>query len=164
MRARNRRMRRARWHRRCFLRPFPWADVSVLVHSYNVVIKRRYLPHASEKLDETTIAECKSNDNVGRADSLGVHIDQREHKCGQGESRETERSWVGELAVRGPVETGLEFTTEGSKAEIWVVGCNVCKRVAAVVIWCPLLWDGTIVGMIESCGAMAFLVKAGSTL
>jgi hypothetical protein len=34
-----------------------------------------YVPHASEKLDETAIAKGESDDDVRRADALGVHVD-----------------------------------------------------------------------------------------
>lgn len=43
-----------------------------------------------------------------------MHVDARQNESGQGESRETQRGRVGELAVLiGPPSTGLEGTTKG---------------------------------------------------
>jgi hypothetical protein len=73
-----------------------------------------HIPHASKKLDETTVAESRRNDNVWLGDAACADVDEREDKGGEGESAETERSWVGKLATCGwLVETGLELSSEG---------------------------------------------------
>lgn len=72
------------------------------------------IPHASKQLDKTTIAQGKGDDDVGSRDATGVHVDTGQDKGSQGESRETQRRRVGELAVLvGPPRTGLEGTTKG---------------------------------------------------
>jgi hypothetical protein len=75
---------------------------------------RMNVPHASQELNETTVRVCQGNNDVGVTDTAGVDVDQGQDEGRKSESRQTQGSWVGELAVRGPVETGLEFTTEGS--------------------------------------------------
>lgn len=76
---------------------------------------RNDLPHASEKLDETAISESSADNDVGVLKTAGAQVDAGQDEGSQGESTETERSWVGELAGGGLVETGLEVTTEGGK-------------------------------------------------
>lgn len=83
------------------------------------------IPHASEKLDKTTVSEGEGNGNVGSGDTASLQVDARQDKGGEGESTETERGRVGELAaLDGPVETGLELTTEGRKPGI-LTGVNM---------------------------------------
>ena len=73
-----------------------------------------YVPHAGEELNKTTIGESNTDDNVGDVQVTGVKVDAREDEGSEGESAETQRSRVGELAfLDWAVETGLEFTTEG---------------------------------------------------
>jgi hypothetical protein len=122
------------------------------------------LPHASEKLNETAISERKRDDDVGRADSLGLHVDQGQDERGQGKGRESERRWVGEVACRRAVETRLEFTTEGCETHVGIVGRDVGKGVAAVVIGRPLLGQGAIVSVILCADAVALLIHAGAAL
>lgn len=98
------------------------------------------------------------------ANATSLNVDQRQDESGQGESRQTEGSRVGEFAVRRPVETGLEFTTKGSEAHLWVIGSNMCQWVTAVVIRCPLLGGVAIVSVIESAGAVGILFEAWATL
>ena len=76
-----------------------------------------YVPHARQKLNQTTIAESKTDDNAVDASEIsGIQVQQAEDESGQGKSRETKRSWVGEFATLDRlVETGLEFTTESWK-------------------------------------------------
>lgn len=57
------------------------------------------LPHASQELNKTTVAESQGNDNVGFLDTTGVGVYGREHKRSQSESTETKRSWVGKLSM-----------------------------------------------------------------
>jgi hypothetical protein len=84
-----------------------------------------YVPHASKKLNKTTVSEGEGNDNVGGCNAPSPQVDGRQNKGGEGESTETERSRVGELAaLDGPVETGLELTTEGRESGI-LAGVNV---------------------------------------
>jgi hypothetical protein len=48
-----------------------------------------------------------------------LEVDAGEDKGGESEGAETKRSRVGELpALDGPVQTGLELTTEGRKSGI----------------------------------------------
>jgi hypothetical protein len=125
--------------------------------------RRVNIPHASQQLDKTTIGECESYDNVGVTDAFGVDIDQGQHERGERESRQTQRSGVGEFAVRWPVETGLEVTTKGSQAHFRVVGSYVCERVAAIVVRYPLL-RGACSGMVDRAGAVGIFFVAGSAL
>lgn len=121
-------------------------------------------PHASKKLDETAITKSERNDNVRSGDIPRLDIDKRQDKSGEGESRESERRWVGEFVGRWPVQTGLELSSKGLKAEIWVVGRNVGQRVATVVVWCALLGDCAIVGVVNSRCAVRGLLQAWSPL
>lgn len=76
--------------------------------------KARNVPHASKQLDKATIAKSEGNDNIGSLDASGMHVDTGQDEGGQGESRETQRRRVGELAVLvGPPRTGLEGTAKG---------------------------------------------------
>lgn len=98
----------------------------------------RNIPHASKQLNKATIAKSERNDNVGSLDASSVHVDTRQDERGQGESRETQRSRVGELAVLvGPPSTGLEGTTKGlgvlahghvTEISMVVVGEAVARR------------------------------------
>lgn len=72
-----------------------------------------YIPHASQQLDKTTVTESQSDDNVGRSDISRTHVNCAQHKSGEGESGQAQRSRVTELAaLDGLVQTGLELTTE----------------------------------------------------
>ena len=85
------------------------------------------LPHTSQQLDETTVTESESDDNVGRGDTASVHVDGAQNEGGEGESAQAERSRVGELAfLDGLVQTGLELTTEGTEASL--TGIDVSQR------------------------------------
>ena len=78
------------------------------------VIESFYSPHASQKLDETTICESRADNEIWRIETAGAKIDQRQQECCQGEGGQTQRSRVGEFALRVDlVGTGLEVTTEG---------------------------------------------------
>ena len=75
------------------------------------------IPHASKQLDETTVTESKTDDNVGLGDVTSAHVDSRKDESGQGESRQAQRSRVGELAALDRlVQTRLELTTERRQA------------------------------------------------
>jgi len=95
-----------------------------------------YVPHAGEKLDETTIGESRTDDKIWLRDTTSAQVDEGQNESGEGESAQTERSWVGELAVGdGPVGTGLEFTTKGRKTDrVASVGVDVCQRVSTIVV------------------------------
>lgn len=56
-------------------------------------------PHTSQKLDQTTISKSGADDNTRARDSASSQVDQRQDEGGQGESGETERRGVGELAL-----------------------------------------------------------------
>ena len=125
-------------------------------------MKEFHVPHASKKLNKTTISKSKRNDNVRSRNAPRFHVDQRQNKSGESESREAKRRRVGELAVRWAVETRLKFTTEGSKAEFGVVGSNVRERVASIVVWPPLSGAvGAVVCIVDTAG---LLVDAGAAL
>lgn len=96
------------------------------------------------------------------ANAARLDVDQRQNKGGEGKSRETQGSWVGKLAVRWAVETRLEFTTKGGKAKVWVIGSNMGKRVAAIVIGRPLL--GPCSSVIDCTGAVYALLKTRAAL
>lgn len=92
------------------------------------------VPHAGKELDETTITESDCNDNVWLGDTSGLEVDEREDEGCQRESGETERSWVGELALGGwLVKTWLELTTEGWEASR-LSGVGVSQWVSAIVV------------------------------
>jgi hypothetical protein len=132
------------------------------VKSFQRERREQNIPHTSEKLDKTSIAVGKSNNDAGRTDASCVDVDQRQNEGGKSESRETKRRRVGELAVWWAVETRLEFTTEGSKAKFGVVGSNVRKRVASIVVWPPLSSAvGAVVRIVDTAG---LLVDAGAAL
>ena len=98
-----------------------------------------YIPHASEKLDQTSVCESGTNDDVGFSDTASTKVDEREDESSESEGAEAERCRVGELAVGdGLVKTGLEFTTESRKTDRFA-GVDVCQRVAAVVVMLALL-------------------------
>jgi len=73
-----------------------------------------YLPHTSEKLDETSIAVGEGNDNVRMVNILSIEIDERQDEGGESEGGKTKRSRVGEGLLGLAIETRLEFTTKGS--------------------------------------------------
>lgn len=77
------------------------------------------LPHTSQQLDETTITESETDDNVGSSKTTSAHVNGTQDESGEGESAQAERSRVGELAVLDRlVQTGLELTTEGTEASV----------------------------------------------
>jgi len=119
-------------------------------------LAKQHVPHAGQQLDETTITVGKGYDNVGAVKTTCLDVDQGQNEGGEGEGRQTQGCRVGELAVRGPVETRLEFTAKRCKAKIRVVGSNMCKRVAAIVIRRPLL------GHASAIGAWGMVGRAGS--
>jgi hypothetical protein len=102
------------------------------------------LPHACKQLDQTTVCEGRGNDDVWLSNTTGVQIDQREDECSQGESRQAERCWIGDSFLWSSVETGLESTTESRHSQCGVIGCDVGKRVSAIVVWCATLCSGVI--------------------
>lgn len=75
---------------------------------------RGNIPHASKQLNETTVTESKTNNDVRAGDIQGSHVDGAQDESGEGESAEAERRRIGELAtLDGLVQTRLELTTEG---------------------------------------------------
>lgn len=73
-----------------------------------------HFPHAGKQLNETTITESQSDDNVGSGDVASTHVDTAQHERGEGESTQTQRSRVGKLALLNRlVQTGLELSSEG---------------------------------------------------
>jgi hypothetical protein len=94
------------------------------------------VPHASKQLDKTSVPISERDDEVGVCNVVGADIDQRKHESSQGESRETQRRGIGELAARWSdaaldehchkyncdlrIETGLEFTAKGRETMFFV--------------------------------------------
>jgi hypothetical protein len=117
MRSRNHRMRPERWHQRCYQQQPPCKRQELAIGRNLRQMgntEARNIPHASKQLNKTSVAESEGNDNVRSLDTSGVHVDTGQDESGQGESRETQRRRVGELAVLvGPPSTGLEGTTKG---------------------------------------------------
>lgn len=75
------------------------------------------VPHAGQELNQATITKSETDDDgIDTGQPSSVQVDQTEDERGQGESREAERSRVGEFATFDRlVETRLEFTTKGRK-------------------------------------------------
>ena len=120
----------------------------------------RNIPHAGKQLHQSTVTESKRNNQTGRSNVSCLDIDQRQHKCGEGESAETQRRWVGKATVWRPVETRLELSTERLQTQLWVVGRHVRQGVAAIVVGRPL----PRVAVLCVVDSAALLVDAGSTL
>lgn len=109
-------------------------------------VTNSHFPHAGKKLDKTTVGESSTDDERRLGDTTSAQVDERENKSGKGESAQTERSRVGELAVvDGPVETGLELTTKGWKTD-GVAGVDVSQWVSTVVVWLALSSGRSSVG------------------
>lgn len=107
-------------------------------------------------MNESTISKSESNDEVGRGNATGLEVDQGEHEGGEGESRQAQRSRVGELALGdGLVETGLEFTTEGGKT-CRLAGVGVEEGVSAKVVGADLIAVGGGVGVDGVDGGLVF--------
>jgi len=118
------------------------------------------IPHASKKLNKTTIRERSTNDKRRLRQAPCAHIDQREQERRQRESAQTQRRRVGELAALGAlVGTGLEFTTEGRQTHR-VARVDVRERVAAVVVGLALLGGMVVVGVVVADDAVAVLLAA----
>ena len=78
-------MMRVLWHRKCCQRPFPYPDVlaSQVCRSKHGSV---YIPHAGEKLAETTISKGRSNDDAGGGSTQGAQVDQTQEEGRQGET------------------------------------------------------------------------------
>ena len=71
------------------------------------------LPHASEKLNKTSIAKSQRDDDIVLFETTSTQVDQTQDESGQGKGGETERGGIGEFAILDSlVKTGLEFTSE----------------------------------------------------
>lgn len=93
--------------------------------------QKRNLPHAGEQLNETTITESQSDDNVGSGDVASTHVDAAQHESGERESTQTQRSRVGELALLNrPEQTGLHLTSEGREV-VTLTGVGPGQRTIA---------------------------------
>lgn len=104
-------------------------------------------PHASKKLNKTTVRESRANDDVRVFETASSQVDAGQDESSQGESAETERCRVGELGGWRLVETGLEVTTECRKTD-GVASVDMCERVAAIVVGLALLHAGLVGGMV----------------
>jgi hypothetical protein len=80
---------------------------------------------------------------------VGAHVDERQHKGGQGEGRQTKRRGIGKLPVlNGLVQTGLELSTKGSQSGIRArvnMGHGVGAGQAGAV-------DGAAIGLVGASG------------
>lgn len=113
---------------------------------------QNHSPHTSEKLDKTTVGESRCNDDVWLLNATSLNVDQRQDEGGKSESRETERSWVGELATsRWLVETWLELSTE-SWESCRLASVDVCEWVSSIIIFalsCVTIGAVGTVGMVH---------------
>jgi hypothetical protein len=97
--------------------------------------------------------------NVARVD-----VDERQDKCCQCESRQTERRGVGKVTLGRLVQTGLKGTAKCLQTEFRVVGGDVRKRVAAIVVRCTLLGVCAVCCVIEGAGAVVVLFETCAAL
>jgi hypothetical protein len=101
-----------------------------------------HLPHACQELYQTTISKSKGHDNVWLKHIPGLDIDEGQDEGGQGESAQSQRGRVRELAMcGGPVQTRLELSTEGGEPSRFA-SVQVGERVAAIVALDGLLAIG----------------------
>lgn len=91
---------------------------------------KRNIPHASTKLNKTTIAVGKGNHEIRGGKVPGSDIDQGEDKGRQCESRETKWRRVGKGGLWGLVETWLEGTAKCGEA-VLLICAPVSKRIAS---------------------------------
>lgn len=71
------------------------------------------LPHASEKLNQTSVAKSQGDDDVVLLETASTQIDETQDESGQGKGGKTERGGIGEFAILDSlVKTGLEFASE----------------------------------------------------
>merc|ERR1712225_140187 len=83
---------------------------------------------------QSSVAESKRNNNIGLVNAANSNVDQRQDECGQGESTQSQRSRVGELALSGwLVETGLELSTESWEART-LASVHVSEGVSSIII------------------------------
>ena len=91
----------------------------------------RYLPHAREQLDQTTVSESQCHHDIGLCQTPRAHVDQTQHESGQGESAEAEGRGIGKFAaLDGLVSTGLELPPKGGQTPGFV-GWDMGKRTIA---------------------------------
>jgi hypothetical protein len=115
-------------------------------------------------LNKTAISISKRNHDVRRAHTASLNVDETQDECGESESREAERSWVGKLAVTGrSVKTWLELSSEGRETRRFA-GIHMCQGVSSVVI-CGMLsgtrWSGAVAiegSVVMSSGAIFVLL------
>lgn len=93
-----------------------------------------HLPHAGERLDETTIRECRSDDDSRMVCEVTcAEVDARQHECAQREPAETEWRRVGDVGRRPFVQTWLECAAKGRETfRLIAVGVGMRQRVAYV--------------------------------
>ena len=102
MRARNRRTKRARWHRRCFRQPFPCTTtVSVAVRYVGFELKDEMMdePHASKQLYQASVSKRKTDHQIGSSQAPCPHVDQAQDEGGQGEGGQAQGRGVGDATV-----------------------------------------------------------------
>lgn len=115
-------------------------------------------------MNETTITKGQGDDEVGGSNAANLEVDQGEDEGGEGESGQTQRSWVGELAVGdGLVETGLELTTEGGQTRR-LVGVGVEEGVSAIIVCADLVAGGGAGAVVDGVDGGTFVVDHGVNL
>lgn len=109
-------------------------------------------------MHKPTISKSQRNDEIRRRNTADLEVDQGEDEGGEGESRQTQRRGIGELAVLGGlVETGLEFTTEGRETRR-LGRVRVQQRVAAVVVGADLVAVGGAGAVVDGVDSGGFVV------
>lgn len=95
-------------------------------------------------MNEATISESETDDDVGRGDTSDLDVDQGKYKGRQRESTEAKGSRVGELAVGSrPVKTWLEFTSKGRQTGR-VTRVRVQEGIATIVVCVDLIASGRV--------------------
>lgn len=64
-------------------------------------ITNSHLPHTGKKLNETTVCVGGADHDTWYTDASALYIDHAENEGGEGETAETERSWIGEFPEFG---------------------------------------------------------------
>lgn len=78
-----------------------------------------YLPHAGQKLDQSTISVRNAHDHIRLSNIARAHVDTAKNESSQGESRQAQRSSVSNFTGRrGAIETGLHFTPESRETAL----------------------------------------------
>ncbi len=122
------------------------------------------IPHARKQLHQSAVTIGQRNHDIGFGQVTSADVDQGQDEGGEGESAQTQRSWVGELSLcRGSVETRLELTAKGRESS-GIPGVEVRQRVAAILMTSLLRAVHRGPGgcsMISARGSVVLLVEIG---